>query len=132
MKLISQKRAGLLAEHGGIAPVTYDARATIPAAEALEAAGATLEPMSGGIGYRITLGHKMPTNLVACRLNGSPSLGLRCANEPEFPGEIHDYWATVDFTPCPVCGSPVVWYEAGYATGYRVCTGPQHHHSLAK
>lgn len=131
MKLVSQKRKGLFAEHRGIAPVIYEARATIPAREALEAAGATFDPITGS-GYRITPGEQMPAGIVAVHLNESPWLGIRMASEPEYPGEHADYWRQVDFTPCPVCGAPVVWYEAGYVPGYRVCTGPKHHHSLAK
>lgn len=34
-----------------------------------------------------------------------------------------DYWSAVTNCPCPVqgCQQTVVWYEAGYAPGYRVC-----------
>lgn len=37
-----------------------------------------------------------------------------------FPG---DYWDAVTDVPCPVegCDQTVVWYEAGYVPGYRVC-----------
>lgn len=133
MKLISQKRSGLFAEHQGIAPLVYEARATIPAVEALRAVGATAEPLpSPASGYKITLGDKMPTGIVAVHLNESPYLGLRMVMEPEYPMEFADYWRQVDFTPCPVCDAPVVWYEAGYVPGYRVCTRKPHHHSLAK
>jgi hypothetical protein len=133
MKLVNQKRSGLFAEHDGIAPITYEARATIPVVEALQAAGATVEPLPApAIGYVITLGGTMPAGIVAVHLNQSPYLGLRLAVEPEYPMEHPDYWRQVDFTPCPVCGAPVVWYEAGYVPGYRVCAKPPHHHSLAK
>lgn len=133
VKLISQKRRGLLPEHRGLAPIEYQGRMTIPVCESLIAAGATVEPLpSPQIGYRIVLGEIMPDGIVAIHLNESPWLGLRMDNEPEYPGEHHDYWRQVDFTPCPVCAAPVVWYEAGYVPGYRVCAGPKHHHSLAK
>jgi len=35
----------------------------------------------------------------------------------------HDYWAAVSDVPCPVkgCTQTIVWYEAGYVPGYRVC-----------
>lgn len=38
----------------------------------------------------------------------------------KFPG---DYWDAVTNVPCPVagCDQIVVWYEAGYVPGYRVC-----------
>jgi len=34
-----------------------------------------------------------------------------------------DIWAAVTNVPCPVkdCGQTVVWYEANYGPGYRVC-----------
>ena len=133
VKLVNQKRSGLFVEHDGIAPITYEARATVPVVEALQAAGATVEPLSApAIGYVITLGNTMPAGIVAVHLNQSPWLGLRLAVEPEYPMEHQDYWLQVDFTPCPVCSAPVVWYEAGYVPGYRVCAKPPHHHSLAK
>ena len=135
VKLVSQERKGLFKEYAGavIAPPVYEARATIPVVEALRAAGATVEPLAApDIGYRITLGQLMHAGIVACHLNASPWMGLRMCDEPEYPGEYSDYWRQVDFTRCPVCGAPVVWYEAGHVPGYRVCTGPQHHHSLAK
>ncbi len=38
-----------------------------------------------------------------------------------------DPWAAVTTIPCPVagCGQTVVWYEAGYVPGYRVCMMPR-------
>lgn len=35
----------------------------------------------------------------------------------------HDYWGSVTDVPCPVdgCNGTVVWYEAGYVPGFRVC-----------
>lgn len=61
VRLISQERKCLFYEHHGIAPIIYEARATIPAVEALRAAGAAVEPLpSPAIGYTITLGDQMP------------------------------------------------------------------------
>ena len=39
------------------------------------------------------------------------------------PASNGDYWTAVSDVPCPVpgCGQTVVWYEAGYVPGYRVC-----------
>lgn len=39
---------------------------------------------------------------------------------PEKPG---GFWPSVTKVPCPVagCDQTVVWYEAGYVPGYRVC-----------
>lgn len=131
VKLIPQNRTGLFPEHNGVAPIKYECRATIPAVEALRAAGATVEPLAPpSVGYTITLGAKMPTGIVAVHVGHG--IGLRMGNEPAFPVEHEDYWAQVSFTPCPKCGAPVVWYEAGYVTGYRVCSQPPHHHSIAK
>ena len=53
-------------------------------------------------------------------------------SEERYPQEFPDYWETVNFTPCPVCQAPIVWYEAEYVPGYRVCTKAPHHHSLAQ
>ena len=132
MKLIDQKRTGLFPEHDGdIAPITAHARATIPVVEALRAAGAQVDclPVAG---YKITLGDTMPAGIVASHHNDEPRMVLRMADEPEYPGEHIDYWLQVDWTPCPVCGAPVIWYEAGYVPGYRVCSRPPHHHSIAQ
>lgn len=132
VKLVSQKRTGLFPEHNGIAPVVYETRATIPAIEALREAGATIVAVDNNE-YQITLGPQMPKGIVAVDVFGSFNGCIRMEHEPEYPmGEHPNYWRQVDFTPCPVCGAPVVWYEAGYVPGYRVCTGPKHHHSLAK
>ena len=133
MKLINQERVGLFPEHDGIAPITTRARATIPVVEALRAAGAKVEPLPlPSLGYEITLGDTIPSGIVAAHHNDVPHEVLRMADEPEYPGENTDYWLQVDWTPCPVCGSPVVWYEAGYATRYRVCSRPPYHHSRAE
>lgn len=133
MKLVNQKKSGLFPEHDGVAPITHEVRATIPVVEALRAAGAKIERLTPpAYGYTVTLGDTMPRGIVAVHLNGSPGVGLRFANEPQYPTEHPDYWIQVDWTPCPVCGAPVVWYEAGYVPGYRVCSRPPHHHSLCK
>jgi len=41
-------------------------------------------------------------------------------------GERRDYWSAVTDVPCPVpgCDQTVIWYEAGYVPGYRVCMKP--------
>ena len=43
--------------------------------------------------------------------------------EPAEYGGGPDYWGAVTDIPCPVdgCSGTVVWYEAGYVPGYRVC-----------
>jgi len=37
-----------------------------------------------------------------------------------------NYWDAVTDVPCPVagCAQTIVWYEAGYVPGYRVCMTP--------
>jgi hypothetical protein len=56
---------------------------------------------------------------------------------PEYPGEWpqsaiawheHGQWV-----PCPSCGASLIWHEAGYVPGYRLCTRPAggHHVQLA-
>ena len=37
------------------------------------------------------------------------------------PRDPWDMWAAVTGAPCPLCGRDLVWYEAGYVSGYRVC-----------
>lgn len=132
MAVCFQHRTGLFPEHAGIAPIAFDdVRLTIPAREALEAAGARVSvqaTLSGGQVYRVELGARMPTDLVAARMREHYGPAVRLAIEPEWPGEYPDCWTALDWTPCPECGAPLVWYEAGYVPGYRVCSRPPHHH----
>ena len=131
VKLIYQERDGLFPEVKGIAPVVHEVRATIPVVELLRSEGATVVPLAmPEYGYMVTLGKKMPKGIVAIEIPNS--IGLRLENEPEYPMEHPNYWAQLMWTPCPKCSAPIVWYEAGYVPGYRVCTGRKHHHSLAK
>lgn len=140
MKIIlkDQKRTGVFAEHkhlrfeGGA--VRRDTRMTIPAREALE----RVSILRDGAYYF----ERPPTGIVVVLAPiieaGAPTSGymaaLRCDNEPQFPGERPnpDMWIEVDFTPCPKCGAALVWYEAGYVPGYRVCAGKAHHHFIAE
>ena len=112
---------------------------TIPAREALFAAGAVVIPDDEGTTYTVTLGESVPLGLVVVHTDIPAQYGffeaisLRMDNEPAYPGEHDaDYWHTLDFTPCPHCGAPLVWYEAGYVPGYRVCSAKPHHHWLAR
>lgn len=137
IELIDQKRTGLLPEHRGLtlgrAP-HHRVRLTIPAREALEAHGAEIileDPVEKF--YQVTPGPTVPEGIVAVILTGPSPLGLRMENEPEYPGECEiSRWAQVDFTPCPKCGHALIWYEAGFVPGYRVCCGPKHHHFIAR
>jgi len=134
-----QGRTGLLPEHDGIAPLRYDyIRPTAPAYEALMAAGAVLNERGpdehGATQYRAELDAdaQMPRGLVAVRISGTSSIGLRLESEPEFPGESPTLWEQAEMTPCPECGAPPVWYEANYVPGYRVCGRAPHHHLMVE
>lgn len=139
MKLEYQNRTGLFPEHRGL-PIELQAhervRLTIPAREALQAAGARIapEPNDGEPQtYTVQLDAKreVPKGLVACRIVGTDHVGIRMEIEPEYPHETQSLWDQVAFSGCPQCGKPLLWYEAGHVPGYRVCTGESHHHVLA-
>lgn len=59
-------------------------------------------------------------------------VGLRLADELPFEDEFEDTpgdaWLAATVAACPRCGAAIVWYEAGYAPGYRVCCGRARHH----
>lgn len=46
----------------------------------------------------------------------------------------HDQWQNITDVPCPRpgCEGVVVWYEAGYVPGYRVCTHCRHHFEMGR
>lgn len=78
-------------------------------------------------------------NIMVCligyaAMHGRPDTqhyGLRFGCEPEFPCEwpnFHDKWQQGYFAPCYKCGASVVWHEAGYVPGYRICLNG--HHSM--
>lgn len=144
--LRDQHSAGVFPEHANL---RFEAgaegvRLTIPAREALEAAGAVVTPAgqasNGAPLYDIRLGPEVviPTGLVLTHTqirhpHGGYELPLsvRLSVEPPYPGEVDEVvsiWNHADLTPCPTCGRGLVWYEAGYVPGYRVCAGWQHHH----
>jgi len=49
--------------------------------------------------------------------------GQECAHHAMPPADPVDTWADITGAPCPVagCDQVLVWYEAGYVPGYRVC-----------
>lgn len=138
MKAIYQDKNGLFPEMRNITPIERNGvRATIPAREALQRAGHQV--IVGQEYVDITLDPKasLPDALVAVHVNRAADHGagfyrdvcLRLEHEPEYPGEYaDDSWELAEWMPCPVCGAPLVWYEAGYVPGYRVCGRPPHHH----
>lgn len=85
--------------------------------------------------WRVTLSGRVPDDLVLCLIGHGKDQhrGLRLIDEPEYPGEWTDggiaWHERGAWVPCPQCRSPLVWYEAGYVPGYRVCAGPRHHHA---
>lgn len=133
MKLVDQNRHGLFAESDGVAPLIYSVRATAAVLAALEESGAKIEPLPGHAdAFSVELGDRMPAGIVASSLPRTRLTDLRMRGEPPAHGIYEDCWSQVEWTPCPVCGAPVVWYEAGYVPGHRVCTRPPYHHSLAR
>ncbi len=145
MEIQDQKRTGLFPKHMGITlSPRENVRLTIPAREALQAAGARVTPepprADGHQTYTVVMSTTMPAGLMAVQtvIESTPSgvestlPGLRLENEPPYPIEYPDYWLQLDYTPCPICAAPLVWYEAGYVPGYRVCAKKPHHHMLAR
>jgi hypothetical protein len=134
-------RTGLLAEHHGVAaPVHESLRLTVPAREKLERLGNGIERNgeTSGMGaplYRVTLAGYMPSTIVLCLIGHGPEQhrGLRLQDEPAYPGEWPEgtlaWHEHGDWVPCPDCGRPLVWYEAAYVPGYRVCSSAPHHHA---
>ena len=124
-----------LPAHG---PVLAAARLTVPAREALEAAGCIVGSprpdehfgparLGGPPLHRVVL-QRPPVGLTLVLIGEGREQhhGLRLDSEPEYPGEWRQrgavaWWQRCDLVPCPRCGSGLVWYEAGYVPGRRLC-----------
>ena len=132
LKAQYQDRTGLFPEIKSIAPIKInDVRMTLSAREALEESGAIFS--LNGDYYLVELGQKMPKGIVAARVPGEDCIAIRLENEMPYPDEFESsWWEQAEWLPCPVCSAPLVWYEAGYVPGYRVCTSPSHHHVLIR
>jgi hypothetical protein len=137
--LIGRNRVGIQKQTIEM-PTYQNIRITVPCREALENAGATVVPQADET-YSVKLGELIPPGLVAVHArvphqNGGwlQILSLRMEIEPEFPLEcLGDPWRILDFTPCPKCGAPLVWYyETGFVRKFRVCIKKPHHHWEAK
>ena len=139
-------------EASGVAPPIHDGlRLTIPAREALERAGNRVEllgattmlphsarPSQRGPTYhvwRVEMTGVVPRGLALCLIGQGEEQhrGLRISDEPPYPGEWMQRGAIAwyehgEWVPCPTCRAPLVWYEAGYVPGYRICTRAPHHH----
>ena len=114
-------------------PVYWQLRLTVPVREALEQSGNRVTPQdSPGLPmYSVEL-TRPPSGIVECVIgHGSAQhRGLRLDIEPPYPGEwpsdvLAWHWRG-QWLPCPQCGSALVWYEAGYVPGYRVCLEGHH------
>jgi hypothetical protein len=129
------------------APVYGPYRMTIPVREALMLAGSRITPMpldapvsaARWDAYEVAVLGTMPAGIRECLIGHGVDQhrGLRLSDEPEYPGEWADARGVAwhehgQWVPCPLprCGRPLVWYEAGYVAGYRVCTAG-HHAQLA-
>lgn len=111
-------------------PIHPDLRITIPARERLVQSGNRVTPSSDGR-WTVEL-HQPPQGLVYCLIGygNEQHNGLRCEDEPaypqEWPSDVIAWHEHGDWVPCPKCGGALVWYEAGYVPGYRLCTHGHH------
>lgn len=146
MNLVDQHQTGVRADQEAVCSVgavIRPCRLTIPAREALEAAGATITPIESPVifadrsnwvrdpapHWQVALGRRCPSGLVVATMAGGNAQCIRTTEEPPWPDELpSSMWTELDLTPCPKCGHALVWYEAGFVPGYRVCAGPDHHH----
>lgn len=116
-------------EHGGL-------RLTVPAREALLRAGNRVVCIrvvpAGAETWDVTLCGSVPPGLVLDVL-GDATRALRLDDEPGWPGAYPDSvvaWnERGEWIPCPMCGAALVWWEAGYVPGYRICARAPHHHA---
>ena len=121
---------------------THD-RATVPAIEALVAAGNEVERAGARVGEGAALGaaqeggpwtvylSRPPCGIEVVRIVGTADVAIRLDIEPAYPGETPAAWhERGDMVPCPECGAALGWAEAGYVPGWRVCMGPARHFAL--
>lgn len=128
-------------------------RATVPAIEALLAAGNRVAAggvqvwpgnamraaqVAADIGWTVWL-TRVPEGLRPVAINQhAPNIddvALRLDSEPAYPREsrLFDAWQEAQWTiGCPAkgCGRALLWAEAGYVPGWRVCAGGGHFASL--
>lgn len=128
-------RTGLFAEHDGVAMPEIECRLTVPAHEAIERHHPDNRVHGEGMLARVTLAAPPPGLVVTfAPLNPHNERGawvpaVRTHEEPPWPLESEAAWQDVgEWVPCPACGASLVWYEAGYVPGYRVCSRAPHHH----
>lgn len=135
---MARTKTGLFAEIAGVvAPVYERLRLTIPAREALERENGLAPDGSTKFGaqlWRVTL-RRPPAGLVLVLVEQDEQHeGLRLEDEVAYPGEWREggiAWSDRgSWVPCPACGASLVWYEAGYVPGYRVCSARPYHHAM--
>lgn len=114
-------------------PVYDGLRLTIPAKEALEKAGNRITETATSTGTRYAVEvSRPPYGIVMCLIGqgNDQHHGLRLENEPAYPGEWPEsavaWYERGEWVPCPQCGAALVWFEAGYVPGYRICTVGHH------
>lgn len=117
-------------------PTVEGVRITIPAREALVAAGNVVEQIddspTGYALFRVTI-HRPPHGIVEVLIgNGNDQChGLRLDDEIAYPGEWPhgkgiSWWERGRWVGCPTCEQALVWYEAGYVPGHRICLRGHH------
>ncbi len=113
-------------------PVIERVRLTVPAREAIERGDGhavhvdTTQGMGASL-YDVTL-VRPPRGLVYVLIGHGAEQhhGVRLDVEPEYPGEWPDgqgtsWWERGALVPCPTCGYALLWCEAGYVPGWRIC-----------
>lgn len=119
-------------------PVYQRVRMTIPARELLQQGGNIVEldpDETRHRAYTVTLAGRVPAprlglTLVLVGRGHEQHYALRLASEPPYPDEwpagAVPWYLRGEWVPCPRCGGALVWYEAGYVPGYRLCTRGHH------
>lgn len=115
-----------------IDPPVYHAYLTVRAREALIAAGNHIKQEDDDT-WLVVLTTPVPAVVVTCRNSKTCTMtALRLQDEPPWRDEFPAPWHEIgDWVACPKCGAALVWYEAGYVPGYRICLRG-HHAQLAR
>lgn len=105
-------------------PPSYEVRLTIPAREALERAGNAIDRPPSVAGLPVVTVRSPPPGLIVVIADvlGEQSTAVRTAEEPAWPREFEAGWALRgQWVPCPTCGAALLWCEAGFVPGWRIC-----------
>lgn len=105
-----------------LAAPAYEIRLTIPAREALERRGNSIDRPPSSPGTPIVILRHPPRHM--CVVQTAEGLAGRMPEEPPWPGERDaDVWDRRAWVPCPQrgCGAALLWCEAGYVPGWRIC-----------